>query len=77
MNSPTWEEQLVVELNYDLMKTIQSLQEELQIFKDGNMNERKYNQANNEYLLRNMMGGIPHGHPTHSTNKSKENNHHK
>ena len=36
------------------------------------MNERKYHQAINEALLRNMMGGIPHGHPTHSTNKFKK-----
>ena len=38
LNSPTWEEELVVELNFDLMKTIQSLQADLQTFKDDNMN---------------------------------------
>ena len=47
LNSLTWEEELVVELNYDLMKTIQSLQEELQSFKYDNMNERKEQQASN------------------------------
>ena len=41
MNSPTREEELIVELNSDLMKTIQSLQANLQSFKYDNMNERK------------------------------------
>ena len=40
LNSPMREEERVVELNYELIKTIQSLQEDLQIFKDDNMNER-------------------------------------
>ena len=41
MNSPTQEEELMVELNSALMKTIQSLQADLQIFKGDNMNERR------------------------------------
>ena len=40
LNFPTWEEELVVELNFDLMKTIQRMQEDLQSFKHDNMNER-------------------------------------
>ena len=75
LNSPTREEELVVDLNFDLMKTIHSLQVDLQSFKDDNMNERKEKKVINEALLWNMSGGNPHGHPTHSTNKSKENYH--
>ena len=41
LNNPTQEAELVVELNYDLMKTIQSLQAKLQSFKDDNLNEIK------------------------------------
>ena len=48
----------MVELNFDILKTIQSLQVDLQIFKDDNMNERKEQQEINESLLRNMTGGI-------------------
>ena len=59
LNIPTQESELVVELNYDIMKTIQSLQAYLQSFRDDNMNERKEHQAINEALLQNMMGGIP------------------
>ena len=55
MISPTQEEELVVELNSNLMKMIQSLQEDLQRFKDDNMNERKEKQVINESLLQNMM----------------------
>ena len=77
MNSPTWEEELVVELNFDLMKTIQSMQADLQSFKYDNMNEIKEKKAINAALLQNIMRGIPHGKPTHSTNKTKENGHHK
>ena len=66
-----------MELNSDLMKTIQSLQEYLQSFKDDNMNERKEQKAINEDLIHNMMGVNPHGQPTHSTNKSKEGYHRK
>ena len=40
LNSPTREEELVVELNYDILKTIQSVQADLQSFKDDNMHER-------------------------------------
>ena len=62
----------MVELNSDILKTIQSLQADLQSFKDDNINERKEKKEINEDLLRNMTGGIPHGQPTHSTNKSKK-----
>ena len=41
LNSPTQEEELVVELNSDIMMTIHSMQAYLQIFKDDNMNEIK------------------------------------
>ena len=51
LNTPTWEEELVVELNSDILKTIQSLQANLQSFKDDNMNERKEHQVINESLL--------------------------
>ena len=53
------------------------MQEGLQIFKDDSMNERKEQQAINESLLWNMMGGSPHGQPTHSTNKFKREFYHK
>ena len=49
----------MVELNSDIMKTIQILQVDLQSFRDDNVNERKEQQPTNEALLRNMMGGIP------------------
>ena len=77
LNTPTKEEELVVELNSDIMKTIQSLQANLQSFRNDNLNERKEQQAINESLLRNMMGGIPHGKPTHSTNRFKKEFYHK
>ena len=51
LNTPTQEANMVVELNYDIMKTVQSLQEELQSFRDDNMNERKEHQAINEGLM--------------------------
>ena len=41
LNTPTQEAELVVELNSDIMKTIQSLHAELQSFRDDNLNERK------------------------------------
>ena len=63
---------MVVELNFDIMKTIQSLQANLQSFRDDNMNERKEQQAINEALLRNMMGGSLQGKPTHSPNLFKK-----
>ena len=51
LNTPTQEAELVVELNYDIMKTIQSLQTYLQIFRDDNINERKEHRSINEPLL--------------------------
>ena len=65
----------MVELNFDLIKTIQSLEEYLQSFKYDDMNERKEHKEFNEALLQNMTGGNPHGKPTHSTNKYKEGYH--
>ena len=41
LNTPSEEVELVVELNYDIMKTIQILQEDLQSFRDDNLSERK------------------------------------
>ena len=41
------------------------------------MNGRKEHQAINEALLRNMMGGIPQGKPTQSTNSSTREPYHK
>ena len=41
MNTPTFEVELVVELNYDILKTIHSLQAELKSFKEDSLNERK------------------------------------
>ena len=42
LNTLTWEEEeLVVELNSDILKTIQSLQADLHSLKDDNMNARK------------------------------------
>ena len=71
LNTPTKEAKLVVELNSNIMKTIQSLQAYLQRFRDDNLNERKEQQSINQALLQNMMGGSPQGKPTHSTNKFK------
>ena len=51
LNTPTQEAELVVELNSDIMKTIQTLQTNLQSFGDDNLNERKEQQAINEALL--------------------------
>ena len=51
LNTSTQEAELVVELNFDIMKTIQSLQEDLQSFIDDNLNERKEHQEINEALL--------------------------
>ena len=62
----------MVELNFDVLKTIHNLQEYLEIFKDDNLNEKKEQKAMNEDLLPNMIGGSPHGKLTHSTNKSKK-----
>ena len=41
LTTPTQEAELLVELNSDIMKTIQSLQVDLQSFRDDNLNERK------------------------------------
>ena len=51
LNIPTKEAEVVVELNSDIMKTIQSLQVDLQSFRDDNLNERKQHQEINEALL--------------------------
>ena len=64
MNTPTQESNLVVELNSDILNTIHSPQAELQSFRKDILNERKEQQAINEALLRNMMGGSPQGKPT-------------
>ena len=62
----------MVELNSDILKTIQSLQADLQSFKDDNMNEIKEQKVINESLMWNIMVGIPLGKPTHSTNNFKK-----
>ena len=77
MNIPIQEAELVVELYSDIMKTIQSLQADLQSFRDENLNEIKEQQEINEALLRNMMGGIPQGKPTHSKNRFKKESYNK
>ena len=71
MNTPTPKGELVLELNSDILKTMHSLQAELQSLREDNLNERKEQQAINEALLRNMMRGRPWGKPTQSMNKSK------
>ena len=71
MSTPTPEVNLVVELNSDVLKTLHNLQDELKSFKEDSLNERKEHQAINEALLRFMVGGIPQGKPTQSTNRSK------
>ena len=67
----------MVELNSNILKTIQSLEADLQSFKDDKMNERKEHQAINEALMRNIKGGTPQGKPTHSTNKFNKEFYHK
>ena len=59
MNTPTPEADMVVELNYDILKTIHSLQEELKSFREDSLNDRKEQKAINEALLRNMIRGVP------------------
>ena len=71
MTIPTSEAELVVDLSSDVLKTLHSLQAELKSFREDILNERKEQQAINESLLRNMLGGIPQGKPTPSTNTSK------
>ena len=51
LNTPIKEAELVVELNSDIMKTIQSIQADLHSFRDDNLNERREHQAINEALL--------------------------
>ena len=70
LNSPFRKKELMVELNFDLMKTIQS-------FKYDNINERREQKEINEALLRNLKGVNPHRQATQSTKKYKENYHHK
>ena len=41
MTTPTPEGELVVELKFDVLKNLDSLQPELKIFREGNLNERK------------------------------------
>ena len=64
MTTPTLEMNLVVDLKFDVLKTLHSLQFELKSFREGSLNERKEQQAINEALSRNMMGGSPQGKPT-------------
>ena len=71
MNTPTPEAELMVELNSDILKTIHSLQAELQSLREDNLNERKEQQAINEELLRKMTVGSLKVKPTQSTNSSK------
>ena len=67
----------MVELNFDILKTIYSLQAELRSLREDILNERNEQQAINKALLRNMMGGSPQGKPTQSTNSSKREPYHK
>ena len=64
MATPTLEVNLVVELKFDVLKTLHSLQAELKSFREDSLNERKEQQAINEALLHNMTGGSPLGKPT-------------
>ena len=41
MNTPTPEGELVVEFNFDILKTIHSLQVELRSLREDTLNERK------------------------------------
>ena len=64
MTTPNLEVNLVVKLNSDALKNLHPLQAELKIFKEDSINERKEQQAINETLLCNMMGGSSQGNPT-------------
>ena len=55
---------------------MRNLQAELKSVREYSLNERKEQQAINEALLRNMMGGSPQGKPTKSTNRSKREPYH-
>ena len=71
MTTPTLEVNFVVKPNSDALINLQSLQAKLKSFREDSLNERKEQQAINEALLRNMMGGSPQGKPTESANISK------
>ena len=64
MTTPTLEAEVVVELKSDVLKNLHSLQAELKSFREYSLNERKVQQAINESLLRNIMGGSSQGKPT-------------
>ena len=76
MTTPTLEVNLVVEINFDMLKNLHSLQAELKSFREDSLNERKEQQAINEALLHNMMGGSPQGKYTQPTNRSKRETYH-
>ena len=76
MTTPTSEVNLVVDLNCDVLKNLHNLQVELKSFKEDSLNKRKEQQDINKSLLCNMMGGIPQGKPTQSTNRSKREPYH-
>ena len=76
MNTTTLEVNLVVKLNFGVLKTLYSLQAELKSFREDSLNERKDQQDINESLMRNMMGGSLQGKPTQSTNRSKREPYH-
>ena len=71
MTTPTPKVKFLVKLNSNVLKTLHSVQAELKSFREDSLNERKEQQAINEALLCNMMGGNPQGKPTQSTNRSK------
>ena len=48
MTTPTPEVNLVVELNYDVLKNLHSIQDGLNSFIEDGLNERKEHQAINE-----------------------------
>ena len=60
LNSPPGEEEILVELNLDLMNTIQSLQVDLLSFRDDNTNERREQKEINESLLQILTGVNSH-----------------
>ena len=62
---------MVVELNFDVLKTLHNLQAELKSFREDSLNKRREQQAINESLLRNMMGESSQGKPTTSKDSSK------
>ena len=76
VTTPTSDVNLVVKLNFDVLKTLHSLQAEVKMFREDSLSERNEQQAINEALLRNMTGGSPQGKPTQSTNISKREMYH-